>query len=104
MLFATTSGRDKLVAIDVRTNITLWEQKLPVERNVRAGGLFADESTVFVVTTFNVDAYEAITGEPKWSAALGAGSVSIISQLDSDVVRIYYGDRVYEVDAITGET
>jgi outer membrane protein assembly factor BamB len=65
--------------------------------------LLADQNAVFVVTTYEVDAYDAKTGVIKWSSPLGQGHVSIMSQLDSNVLRVYYGDQIYELDSGTGK-
>jgi outer membrane protein assembly factor BamB len=95
-------ARDNLIAFDIRSGTTIWKTELPFERS-GAHSLLADENTVFVVTSVSVDAYEVTTGELKWSTRLGDGHVSIVSQLDSDKVRVYYGDKLHEIDSETGK-
>jgi len=101
--YAMTPARDSLVAFDIRTGATKWKVELPLERGGGARGLLADRNAVFVATSLVVDAYEATTGKLMWSTKLGGGHVSVISQLDADLVRVYYGDKLYELDPETGK-
>jgi len=102
MAFTMDLARDNLIAIDIRSGTPIWKVEIPFERS-GARSLLADHNTVFVVTTLSVDAYEATTGKLKWSKILGNGHVSIMSQLDSGKVRVYYGDTVFEIDSETGK-
>jgi outer membrane protein assembly factor BamB len=103
VVYAMPLDRKSLLTFDNRSGTTLWSVKLPSDQSgVR--DLHADQDTVFVVNTLSVYAYEAKTGELKWSTELGQGHVSIIGQLDSGVIRVYYGDQIYELDAGTGKT
>jgi outer membrane protein assembly factor BamB len=101
-VFLMSTIFDNLSAIDSENGNTIWDIKLPFEKS-GARGFLANEDTVFVITTINVDAYKAETGEREWSTKLGDGHVGIISQLDSDRLRIYYGDAILEIDVETGE-
>jgi outer membrane protein assembly factor BamB len=101
--YVMTFSRESLVAIENRSGAILWQVALPLERGGGARGLLANQNTVFVVTSIEIDAYEATTGALKWSTNLGGGHVSIVSQLDSDTVRIYYGDKLFEIDPETGK-
>ncbi len=101
-VFTMLIDSDSLAAIDIKTGATIWKTALSFEQS-GARGILANQNTVFVVTTLNVDAYDAKTGELKWSTKLGDGHVSIICQLDSDVLRVYYGDKIYELDSGTGK-
>lgn len=93
---------DSLIALNPKTGSTLWEVKLPFERSgVR--GLLADTNTVYIVNSTHADAYEAKTGKPRWSTELGKGHVEIIPQLDSGLLRVYYGNQILEIDPATGE-
>ena len=103
VIYAMPYTRDSLKAVDISKGTTKWEVKLPLERGGGADSLLADQNTVFVVTSIFIDAYEATTGKLKWSTRLGQGHVSIFSQLDGDVVRVYYGDKVYELDSESGK-
>lgn len=101
-IYAIPFPNNSLVAIDNRSNVILWQVDLPLERVGGVVGLLANQTTVFVVTSIELEAYEATNGALKWSTNLGDGHVSIVSQLDSDVVRIHYGDKLFEIDPETG--
>lgn len=100
--FTMPMARDSLIALDVRSGTAIWKTKLQFEHS-GVKNLLTNENTVFLVTSISVDAYDSITGKLKWSRKLGEGHVSIVSQLDSDKVRVYYGDKLYEIDTKTGE-
>ena len=102
MVFAMSSTWDSLIAINAQTGATVWKAPLSLERR-DTRSLLANQDTVFVVTTITVDAYDAKTGQLKWSTELGQGHVSIMSQLDADVLRVYYGDKIFELDSETGK-
>lgn len=102
MVFSRPVMSDSLIAIDAQTGATVWKLPLSFEHSdIRS--LLANQNTVFIVTTLTVDAYDAKTGQPEWSTGLGQGHVSIMSQLDSNVLRIYYGDQIFELDSGTGK-
>jgi outer membrane protein assembly factor BamB len=102
MVFAISATRDSLVAIQAETGTTTWETPLSFEeRDVRS--MLVNQNIVFLVTTLTVDAYDAETGQLKWSTKLGQGHVTIMSQLDARVLRVYYGDQIFELDAETGK-
>ncbi|MCJ7433630.1 MAG: PQQ-like beta-propeller repeat protein [Anaerolineales bacterium] len=102
MAFMMPLAQDALIALDVRSGATIWNIQLPFEQSgVR--GMRADQDTIFTVTSIRADAYEATTGELKWSTRLGDGHVSVIPQLDAGVLRVYYGDNLLELDPETGK-
>lgn len=101
-IFAMSLDGNSLISTDMRTGATLWQDGLTFEHS-DARGLLANDETVFVITTLSADAYDAKTGQFKWSTMLGQGHVTIISQLDLGVVRVYYGDTIYELDSETGK-
>jgi outer membrane protein assembly factor BamB len=103
MAFMIPLELDNLIAINVKTGTVVWKVELPFERSGARGGLLADQDTVFAVPGGSVDAYEAKTGELRWSTRLGDEHVSIVSQLDSDRVRVYYGDKLFELDSESGK-
>lgn len=101
-VFLMQSPTNNLFAVDSKVGNTIWSIEPPIgQGGVR--GLLANENTVFIITTLNVNAYKAETGELQWSTKLGNGHVGIISQLDSDILRIYYGNDIHEIDTETGE-
>lgn len=103
IIYAMPITRGSLRAIDTSKGNTKWQVELPLERGGGADSLLADKNAVFVVTSIFIDAYVIETGELKWSTKLGGGHVPIVSQIDSDIVRVYYGDKLYEIDSETGE-
>jgi outer membrane protein assembly factor BamB len=102
VIFAMSLRRDSLFAIDIKTGAILWKIDLPFE-HWGDRGLLADQNTVFVITTDGVDTYDAKTGQLKWTTKLGYGHVTIMSQLESNVLRVYYGDKIYELDLESGK-
>jgi outer membrane protein assembly factor BamB len=103
VIYAMPYTRESLRAIDIHKGTTKWEVELPLERGGGASGLLTDQNTVFVATSVFIDAYEITSGELKWSTNLGDGHVSVIPQLDSNVLRIYYGEKLIEIDPETGK-
>lgn len=103
VIFVMPISRDSLMAIDIRDGTTIWNTKLPIERGGGARKILANQNTVFVATSIYMDAYDKTTGDLKWSTKLGDGHVSVIPQLDSDLLRVYYGDRLIEIDPNDGE-
>ena len=102
-IYATPFSSDSLVAIDNKNGAILWQVELPLERGGGARALLADQNTVFVITSTEIDAYKTTTGDLKWATNLGYGRVSIFSQMDSGAVRVYYGDQIFEIDSETGK-
>lgn len=89
-------------AINIHNGGIVWKVELPPERG-GARELLANQEAVFVVTSIFLDAYKITTGELMWSTKLGDGHVSIFLQLDDDLLRVYYGDQIIEVDTKTGK-
>jgi outer membrane protein assembly factor BamB len=101
MVYDLSSARDSLVALAAENGADNWRISLSFERSgVRE--LLTDGNAVFSVTTLGVDAYDAATGEYRWSTRLGDGHVAVIPQLDAGLLRIYYGDVIYEIDPGSG--
>jgi outer membrane protein assembly factor BamB len=100
--FMMPLAQDALIALDVRSGAAIWNIQLPFERS-GVIGMRADQDTIFTVTSIRADAYEATTGKLKWSTRLGDGHVSVIPQLDAGVLRVYYGDKLFELDPETGK-
>lgn len=94
-------GENSLIAFDAKSGSTKWMIDLPFELG-GAVGIFADQNTVFVISGSHVNAYEKTAGELKWSLKLGEGHVSVTPQLDADMLRVYYGDTIFEIDPKTG--
>ena len=95
-------GQDRIMAIETKNANIVWKIELPFERS-GARGMLADKNTIFTVDSTRADAYETTTGELKWSTELGDGHVSVIPQLDSNVLRISLGDKLIELDPETGK-
>jgi outer membrane protein assembly factor BamB len=95
-------GQDKIIALNIKSSTVVWKEELPFERS-GARGMLADRNTIFTVDSTRADAYEATTGKLKWSTILGDGHVSVIPQLDSNILRIYLGEELIELDTETGK-
>ncbi len=101
---SSSSDGDHVVALSAKDGAVLWQTAIPFDRSgVR--GLTATDKAVFVISTLYVDAYETTTGQLLWSTKLGTGHVSIIPQWDVDasVLRVYYGNAIYEIAPTTGK-
>ena len=103
ILFAMPISRDHIEFIDINDGNILQKINLPLERGGGARGLIANQNTLFITTSIFTDAYEIPTGTVKWSTRLGDGHVSVIPQIDSNLLRIYYGDKLIEIEPQTGQ-
>jgi outer membrane protein assembly factor BamB len=91
-----------LVALESSTGRVQWTTDLPLEqRGIKT--LVSSYQIVYAGTARGIVAYKALTGEQLWSTQLGHGGVSIIAQLDSRALRVYYGQDIYELDPTTGQ-
>ena len=102
VVFIMPLTEDSITAIDAQSANAIWKVELPFERR-GLGSLLTNQNMIFAVQATRVSAYEAKTGELKWSTELGDGHVAVIPQLDSGVLRIYYGDKLIELDPETGK-
>lgn len=102
LIYAMPISRENITAIDIDNGKVMWKADLPLERGGGAIGLLTFSDNVFVITSMYIDAYEASTGNLKWSTQLGKGHVRVLSQIESSIIRIYYGDEIVEVDQETG--
>jgi outer membrane protein assembly factor BamB len=102
VIYAMPYTRENLVALDTNDGSVIWQANLPLERGGGARGILGNQDAVFVVTSTFVDAYKADTGDLKWSTRIGDGHVSVIPQFDSDLIRVYYGNNLIELDQETG--
>lgn len=103
IIYAMPISRDSLTAINTSDGTTIWNIRLPLERGGGARGLLTNPNTVFVITSIFVDAYDITTGKLRWSTRLGDGHVSVIPQLDTNILRVYYGNELIELDPKTGK-
>jgi len=100
---------DKLIAIDSLTDTTNWKIPLAVPdkdgefNQFGVSYLLTGDQTVFTVTSSYVNAYRASTGGLLWYTKLGNGHVSIYVQEEDSLLRIYYGDKIFEVSQASGE-
>jgi len=88
----------KLLSIDGLTGETVWTARIPYG----AFYLFAIDQKVFTVTYY-VSAFRSSTGELLWTTKLGDGHVPIYAQEEGALLRIYYGDKIFEVSQESGE-
>lgn len=101
MLVVVTAGGDELIARDLLTRKTVWKTNRPSTRP-GARGLVVYENMIFVSSSVAVDAYNLTSGELVWTTFLGEGHVDVILQIDSEILRVYYGDYMYQIDPLTG--
>jgi outer membrane protein assembly factor BamB len=109
-LYVAEQGTDqKLLAIDSLRGTTIWEVLLTVHNKngdfnqFGVDYLLTANQTVFTVTSTSVNAYRMSTGELIWSTRLGDGHVSIYPQMEDSVLRVYYGDKIFEISQASGE-
>ena len=103
MVYATRLfGNNSLIAFDAKSGATKWMIELPFELGGPVG-IFANQIAVFVMSVSRVNAYEKTLGKFKWSTKLGEGHVSVVPQFDDDMLRVYYGDTIFEIGAETGK-
>ena len=100
-IYAYTTS-ENLIAFDSNTGLLFWEKNLPInEQGVTA--LLATNQIVFTVTATDVHAYRSLTGDWIWSTRLGDGHVSISAQTEGSLLRVYYGDKIFEISQGSGE-
>ena len=97
-------NQTQLVALSAKDGTVVWQTAIPFEHSGIIG-LTATDNAVFAVNGVYADAYEATTGQLLWSTPLGSGHVSVIPQFDVDagVIRVYYGNKLFEIAPTTGE-
>ncbi|MEW5873381.1 MAG: PQQ-binding-like beta-propeller repeat protein [Chloroflexota bacterium] len=103
--YSYDSIKDFLFAFETRSGTYLWQRKPPLKQGGGVGAIIVSQSTLYVTTALGVYACNAATGDVIWSSVLGEGHVSVVSQLEQErsILRIYYGDTIFEIDPITGE-
>lgn len=108
-IYVVEPKTDHLLAIDGLVGSTIWE--IPLGASDRNGkfnqfgvsDLLTDDQNVFTVTPSYVNAYRASTGELLWYTKLGNGHVSIYVQEEDTLLRVYYGNKIFEVSQVSGE-
>lgn len=103
VIFATQLYGDGILeAVDAVSGSPLWKIDLPWELG-GAVELLVDAKMVYVTSSTHMNAYDKKGGKLRWSVELGKGHVSIVSQLDGEILRVYYGDKIFEIDTEAGE-
>jgi outer membrane protein assembly factor BamB len=93
---------DYIIAFNGVSGGIFWKRVLPFkESGVR--DFLASTSAIFNVTTTDVYAYTASFGDQMWATHLGDGHVGIYSQLEDSLLRIYYGNKIFEISPASGE-
>jgi outer membrane protein assembly factor BamB len=100
--FLTRGHEANLAAFDGSTGSPKWNTAVPFEKSLLQWFLYGYH-TIFAVTSLGVDAYDVQTGQLLWSTELGQGRVPVRPQLDGLVLRIYYGETMYELDPVSGK-
>jgi outer membrane protein assembly factor BamB len=93
---------DNIVAFNGVNGGVFWAKELPInERGIR--DFLVNESAIFNVNTTEVYAYTTSFGDLIWETHLGDGHVGINSQLDDSLLRIYYGNKIFEISPDSGK-
>jgi outer membrane protein assembly factor BamB len=100
--YAMSLDGENLIAFDIKSGFTKWKVNILPFDHQGVSGILAKQNTVFVTTGDFVDTYEGMNGKLKWSTKLGEEHVSVIPQLDAGILRVYYGDKLFEIDPQTG--
>jgi len=102
MVYIYTVVREsELVAIDFDTGAVAWRRALPaILRGIQSIATW--NQFVLSATTTELSAYGREWGNLVWSTLLGTGHVPVVLQVDGDVARVYYGERLFEVDPTSG--
>ncbi len=97
--------RNGLVAFDTAKQVVIWRAGPDKMCYGGGGGLIVSHQSIYLRTPQGVIACDTKTGQYIWDVKLGTGHVGIRWQLEADhsVLRVYYGDDVYELDPRTGE-
>lgn len=101
--YAISLDGDSMIAFETNSDSTKWKVNILPFDHQGVRGILANQNTVFITAGDFVDTYESMNGKLKWSTKLGEEHVSVIPQLDGDVLRIYYGDKLLELDPETGK-
>ena len=102
VIFLARGREASLAAFDSSTGSPKWNTAVPFERSLFQWLLYGHR-TILAVTSLGVDAYDVQTGRLLWSTELGQGRVPIRPQLDGPVLRVYYGETVYELNPVSGK-
>ena len=91
----------ELVAIHSDTGLVAWVRPLLAkEKDIQS--LAQWRQLVLAASNTELTAYSTTTGGTHWQTHLGDGHVPVILQVDADVLRVYYGDRLFEADPVDG--
>ncbi len=96
-----TAGNDYITSFDFSSGEYLWKVKPP--GFYFPDRLILDGENIFGTTPLGIEAYDAITGRWKWSIEMGSGHVNVTPQLDGSILRVYYGDLIFEIEPDSGE-
>lgn len=99
-LYACT-GDNYIVAMDIATGSIIWRNDMLYLNGARS--LIKSSDTIFATSTFNIYAFNSKDGTCLWSTKLGNGGVGMMLQLDGNILRVYYGDNIIEIDPANGQ-
>ncbi|MBN1149236.1 MAG: PQQ-binding-like beta-propeller repeat protein [Anaerolineales bacterium] len=97
-------SQSDMFAFDTFSGEYLWQS----DRCTGRDGVYTiivSDTVLYGATALGIYACEVKSGEYIWSTTLGTGHVAVIPQLEPDVsiLRVYYGDIVYELEPSSGE-
>lgn len=99
-IYAFNSKQERLMKIDGVTGKTTWIVSILFDGS---GDLVLGDQAVFAINSSYVTAFRSSTGELIWQTRLGDGHVSRYFQVEDDMLRIYYGDKIVDVSQMSGE-
>src|SRR5262245_59896608 len=102
-IYVVEPKTDHLLRLDSLTGSTIWKIPLRAPNLVGVSYLLAVDQAVFPLTRSYVNAFSAPTGELLWYTELGNGHVSIYVQEEDSLLRIYYGDEIFEISKVSGD-
>jgi len=97
-------SRNGVVSLDAITDTLNWQSAGCTDID---GGsdLIVHEQEVIVTGALGIYACKISDGTRIWSKQLGYGHVSVVPQLDvnSSILRVYYGESIFELDPASGD-
>lgn len=90
----------ELRKIDVSTGQEIWAI---IDRSFwGANFIFIENEMVYLLSSTQLSAVSSNGESVVWTTRLGNGHVDFLGQIDGPIIRVYYGNRIFEIDANDG--